>query len=100
MKRSLISTLSEKEYPFDSLNEFAENGESLEVRIESVSQARIRNGSTIWERYADFFPFVHQPHYSLGEGNTPLLPSQKLAKWVGLRSLYLKNEMSGGMSTP
>lgn len=92
MKRTLISTLSGHEYPFDSLQEFAENGESLEVRIDSIPQAKLRTGPTIWERFANFFPFAYRPECSLGEGNTPLVSSEKLAAHVGLDSLFLKNE--------
>lgn len=92
MRRYLISTISGEEYPFDYLSEFAENGESLEVRLESLSQARVRNGSTIWERFADFFPSDYRPEYSLGEGNTPLLTSIPLAEYLGLDSIFLKNE--------
>lgn len=92
MRRCLFSTISGKEYPFDYLNEFAENGEALEVKIESLNQARVRNGSTIWERFADFFPSVYRPECSLGEGNTPLLSSAQLAEYVSLDSIFLKNE--------
>lgn len=92
MKKSLVSTLSGQEYPFHFLDEFAENGESLEVKITGLDQAKIRTGATIWERFADFFPFEYQKKISLGEGNTPLLQSPPLADYVGLDSLLLKNE--------
>gem|GEM_PF-6961324 len=36
MKKYLISTISGKKYPFEKLEEFAENGESLKVKIESL----------------------------------------------------------------
>lgn len=92
MKKKLVSTLSETEYPFDSLHEFAKNGESLEVRIEGLNQAKIRSGTTIWERFADFFPFQYRYENSLGEGQTPLLFSAQLAEYLGLDSISLKNE--------
>jgi threonine synthase len=93
MKPYLISTISKMKYPFDVLEEFAENGESLEVRIEGLESATIRNGSTIWERFADFLPFRnYSPDFSLGEGNTPLLESKKIAEYIGLDSILLKNE--------
>lgn len=93
MKKYLISTISGKKYPFDRLDEFAENGESLEVKIEGLEQALLTNGKTIWERFADFLPFKnYSSAFSLGEGETPLLESKKLAEYVGLDSLLLKNE--------
>ncbi len=93
MKKYLISTLSGEKYPFERLEEFAENGESLEVKIEGLGRASPKNGSTIWERFRDFLPFKSfNPSFSLGEGSTPLLESKKLAEYVGLKSLLLKNE--------
>jgi threonine synthase len=93
MKKYLVSTISGKKHPFERLEEFAENGESLEVKIEGLDQASIKAGSTIWERFGDFLPFdSFDPSLSLGEGSTPLLESEKLADYVGLKSLLLKNE--------
>ncbi len=92
-RQCLVSTLSRVEYPFDKLEEFAENGESLEVKIEGLDLARPKSGSTIWERFQDFLPFDNfHPSLSLGEGSTPLLRSKSLAEYVGLKSLLLKNE--------
>jgi len=53
----LVSTLSDHNYPFERLEEFADNGESLEVRIGAIENAKIKEGSHIWERFADFMPF-------------------------------------------
>ncbi len=93
MKRCLISTISGVEYPFDRLDEFAENGESLEVKLKRRTQAKPKSGATIWERFQDFLPFDHfDPSCSLGEGSTPLLESGTLAEHVGLKTLLLKNE--------
>lgn len=93
MKKCLVSTISGTEYPFDKLEEFAENGESLEVRIEGLDRAKPKSGATVWERFQDFLPFDHfHPSLSLGEGSTPLLESRELAECVGLKSLLLKNE--------
>ncbi len=94
-KPYLISTISGKKYPFDRLEEFAENGESLEVRMEDLDQAVPRSGSTIWQRFADFLPFDnYSADLALGEGGTPLLESKKLGEYVGLSSILLKNETS------
>lgn len=57
MKKYLISTLSKTKYPFEMLREFAENGESLEVKIEAVNPAKLKDGPTIWHRFKDFLPF-------------------------------------------
>lgn len=93
MKKYLISTISKTKYPFERLKEFAENGESLEVKIEGLESATHKNGPTIWHRFRDFLPFDDlNPSFSLGEGSTPLLESQELAKYVDLHSLFLKNE--------
>jgi len=93
MKKTLVSTLSGDKYPFDRLEEFAENGESLEVKIEGLKSATIKPGPTIWQRFAEFLPFQnYSPDFSLGEGDTPLLESKKLAEYVGLDSILLKNE--------
>lgn len=93
MKKYLISTISQTTYPFDRLEEFANNGESLEVKIEGLEKAARKNGPTIWHRFKDFLPFNELDFSaSLGEGATPLLESKELAQFVGLHSLLLKNE--------
>jgi threonine synthase len=93
VKKYLVSTISSKEYPFDKLEEFADNGESLEVKIEGLEKATVKEGASIWQRFADFLPFSHySPAFTLGEGNTPLLESKKLGGYVGLDTLLLKNE--------
>ena len=94
MKKKLVSTLSGTEYPFERIEEFAENGESLEVKIDDISKARVRKGDQLFERYADFLPFESlKVKFSLGEGNTPLLPADsKLIKFTGISNLFLKNE--------
>ena len=91
----LVSTLSDHNYPFERLEEFADNGESLEVRIGAIENAKIKEGSHIWERFADFMPFKDMdPDISLGEGNTPLLRAgKKLCDFCDLEHLTLKNEM-------
>jgi threonine synthase len=91
---SLVSTISGTSYPFDRLEEFAENGESLEVSLPGIAHARHRSSPYLWERFGDFLPFpTMNPAYSLGEGNTPLLPAgRQLQEWTGLPNLLLKNE--------
>ena len=93
-KRQLISTLSGKVYPFGRTEEFADNGESLEVVLPKGQQPVIRQGRHIWERFAGFLPF-RQPDLSVspGEGNTPLLGAGSfLSEFAGSKDLWLKNE--------
>jgi threonine synthase len=91
MKRQLISTLSNQSYPFERLEEFADNGESLEVKLEG--RPAPQEGATIWERFRAFLPFEAVDFsLSLREGNTPLLRSNALAKFLGLDSILVKNE--------
>ena len=94
MAHLLVSTLSGTRYPFDRIEEFAENGESLEVQIPEIKNARVRSGRNLWERFSEFLPFTHMnPACSLGEGSTPLLPAGKqLTGYTGIRNLLLKNE--------
>ena len=54
----LISTISGIEYPFERIEEFADNGESLEVFIPNLEKAKIKSGEYIWQRFADFLPFT------------------------------------------
>ncbi len=93
-RASLVSTLTNQEYPIERIEEFAGNGESLEVRIEGIEKAKVREGKYLWERYADFLPFSRlDESISLGEGNTALVRAdKKLIDFVGLDNLYLKNE--------
>jgi threonine synthase len=90
----LLSTLTGLEYSFDRIDEFAENGESLEVCIDGLENARIKPGKYLWERFSDFLPFSDiDESLSLGEGNTALIKANKrLLDFVGLENMYLKNE--------
>lgn len=90
----LRSTLTGIEYPFERLEEFADNGESLEVAIPGIENARLRPGSRIWDRFAEFMPFEgSHPELSLGEGSTPLVDAGPLLKaYTGLENLLFKNE--------
>ncbi len=92
--RNLVSTLTGREYPFERLEEFADNGEALEVAIDGIDRARPRPGCYLWERFAEFLPFkMMDPSVSLGEGNTPLLDAGgQLKAFTGINRLLLKNE--------
>lgn len=90
----LISTLTKQEFPFNAIEEFTEDGESLEVSITNLENAKIKQGRYLWERYIDFLPFsTINENISLGEGDTALLSAnKKLQKFTGLNQLFLKNE--------
>ncbi len=92
--RKLVSTISSKEFPFETLREFSEEGESLEVFISDLNKARVREGKFLWDRFRDFLPFNFlDESCSLGEGNTPLIKAGKmLREFTGLRNLWLKIE--------
>jgi len=92
--RKLISTVSKREYPFESLNEFSESGESLEVYIPEIENAKVRNGKFLWEKFSDFLPFKFlDPECSLGEGGTPIVKAgKKLQEFTGIKNLWIKNE--------
>jgi len=92
--RKLVSTITSLEYPFERLEEFAENGEALEVAMPGIERARLRPGAHLWERFADFLPFkAPVASVSLGEGNTPLMEAgASLQTFAGIERLLLKNE--------
>ena len=90
----LVSTVTGREYPFATVAEFTPEGHSLEVNINQLESARVREAGYIWQRFSDFLPFSRMDEsYSLGEGNTPLLRAgPKLESVTGLSNLWLKDE--------
>jgi threonine synthase len=92
--RKLVSTITGREYPFERLEEFADNGEALEVALADLDRARPRPGRYLWERFAEFLPFkAMDASASLGEGNTPLVDAgERLKSFTGIDRLLLKNE--------
>ena len=91
---SLVATLTGARFPFDRIEEFTAQGESLEVRVPGIEAARVRPGAHGWERFQAFLPFRSAPGpLSLGEGGTPLLPADaRLRAHTGIAGLLLKNE--------
>ena len=90
----LISPLTGKKFSFDHIPEFTDSGESLEVCIPKIQDAKIKEGSHIWQRFSDFIPFPEMDeNIHLGEGNTALIRAdRKLQEFTGIRNLFLKNE--------
>ena len=57
-----------------------------------VSRASIEAGpKSIW-RYKDFLPVATDTPIDVGTGMTPLLKANRLARQLGLKSLYIKND--------
>lgn len=66
-------------------------GEPLEFPL--MTGGTIRQEHGLLARYLDFLPFKDLAGFkSMGEGGTPLVPMDRLAGELGLRSLWLKNE--------
>jgi len=57
-----------------------------------VTRARIQQGpQSIW-RYRSFLPITSENPVDLGTGMTPLIKSDRLARRLGLKNLYIKND--------
>ena len=57
-----------------------------------VSRATIEAGpKSIW-RYRHFLPVVTDNFIDVGTGMTPLVKSERLARRLGLKNLYIKND--------
>ena len=92
--RGLVSVSSGEEYPFERLEEFADDGEPLEVRAD-LTRAKVRTGACgTAARFRDFFAYRNAAQGGgLGEVITPLVQAPKsLADFVGIERLLLKNE--------
>ena len=56
------------------------------------TRRRIQAGPpSIW-RYADFLPFDRPPRTALAAGVTPLVRADRLAKRLGIREVWVKND--------
>jgi threonine synthase len=89
-----------REYGIDEIVYFCRKcGDLLEIKYEpdalakAVSKSDWRNAPlSVW-RYRDFMPISDQSKIvSLNEGGTGLHLCQRLAKQLGIRQLYVKNE--------
>ncbi len=56
-----------------------------------LQSGEIREGTSIWKRFRDFYDLKIETDYSLGEGNTPLVKSNKISDKYDI-DLYFKNE--------
>ncbi len=66
---------------------------NIEALKEKLSKQKlIARGNSPW-KYFEFLPIFEKTNFiTLGQGNTPLLKSDRFAKSLGLKNLYLKIE--------
>jgi len=94
----LVSKEGGVEYPPEALYVCEETFSPLEVAYDydairsQVSRASIEAGPhSIW-RYRPFLPVATDNVIDVGTGMTPLLKSNRLARRLGLKNLYIKND--------
>jgi len=87
-----------KEYPLEARFVCDECFGPLEVRYDfsgldaEATKRRIQAGPlNIW-RYTDFLPFASQPKTALDSGMTPLVRADRLAEYLGLGEVWVKND--------
>ncbi|MPZ98367.1 MAG: threonine synthase [Dehalococcoidia bacterium] len=87
-----------REYPLDPIFscEFCFGPLEVAYDYDGIREAATRDSiergpSTLW-RYADFLPCDPQHKVDIGTGYTPLIKADRLAKAVGLDTLWLKND--------
>lgn len=57
-----------------------------------VTRKRLRRGPDSLWRFRELLPLENEGCVDLGGGNTPLLRADRLARAIGLRSVFIKNE--------
>lgn len=94
----LVAKEGGKEYPLKALSICEETFSPLEVAYDydlirrQVSRESIQAGpNSIW-RYRAFLPVESENPIDVGTGMTPLVKSNRLARRLGLKNLYLKND--------
>ncbi|MGO8898908.1 MAG: threonine synthase [Isosphaeraceae bacterium] len=87
-----------KRYPKEALNFCTEDFGPLEVTYDYAAAARTLTRSalaarprTMW-RYHELLPIDGEPTVGRHVGGTPLIRADRLARVLGLRELYLKND--------
>ena len=95
---NLISKEGGVRYPLKALNVCEETFSPLEVEYDydeirrQVSRESIAAGpNSIW-RYKAFLPVESENPIDVGTGMTPLVKSNRLARRLGLKNLYIKND--------
>ena len=94
----LVSKEGGVEYPAKAIHICEETFAPLEVAYDyeeirrRVSRESIAKGpNSIW-RYREFLPVESENPIDVGTGMTPLLKSHRLARRLGLKNLYIKND--------
>ena len=94
----LVSKEGGVKYPLKALNVCEETFSPLEVAYDydeirrQVSRETIAAGPhSIW-RYKAFLPVESENPIDVGTGMTPLVKSNRLARRLGLKNLYIKND--------
>ncbi len=94
----LVSKEGSAEYPLKAIHVCEETFAPLEVAYDyeaikaQVSREKIAQGpNSIW-RYKPFLPVESENPIDLGTGMTPLIKSNRLARRLGLKHLYIKND--------
>jgi threonine synthase len=94
----LVSKEGGTEYPLKAINVCEETFAPLEVAYDydliraQVSRESIAAGpNSIW-RYRAFLPVESENPIDVGTGMTPLVKSTRLARRLGLKNLYIKND--------
>ena len=94
----LVSKEGGVEYPLEALYVCEETFSPLEVAFDydairrQVSREKIQAGpNSIW-RYKAFLPVATDNVIDVGTGMTPLVKSNRLARRLGLKNLYIKND--------
>ena len=94
----LVSKEGGTEYPLKALHICEETFAPLEVAYDydlirrHVTRETIEAGpNSIW-RYRAFLPVTGNDVIDVGTGMTPLVKSQRLARRLGLKNLYIKND--------
>jgi threonine synthase len=94
----LVSKEGGTEYPLVAMNICEETFAPLEVEYDydlirsQVSREIIEAGpNSIW-RYRAFLPVATDNYIDVGTGMTPLVKSNRLARRLGLKNLYIKND--------
>ena len=94
----LVSKEGGTSYPLKALNICEETFAPLEVDYDydlirrTVTRESIQAGpNSIW-RYRSFLPVESENPIDVGTGMTPLVKSHRLARRLGLKNLYIKND--------
>jgi len=82
-----------KLFSCDKCHEFLDVVYDMDSVAEALSRSQFGKGHSLIEKYSQLLPVKGtKAPVSLGEGDTPLLGSGRLAEVLGLKKLYLKDE--------